>query len=193
MNKALYRSVVTGFAAIILAVAPAGMAFASSNDQPVTNTDQRFEQRLSKQVRHELVMIPQLTVFDNLEYRVDGSTVTLSGQVRNAFIKDSAEKSVKHIEGVERVNSQIEILPTSFNDDRIRVRVARSVFRDPRLSMYAIQPLPPIRIIVKNGHVDLEGVVRTEAEKNDAFIRANGVFGVFSVQNNLQVEQPTKG
>jgi len=71
--------------------------------------------------------------------------------------------------------------------------VARAVFRDPRLSMYAIQPVPPIRIIVKNGHVDLEGVVRTQAEKNDAYIRANGVFGVFSVQNNLQVELPAKG
>ena len=193
MKRALYRSLFTGFAAIVFAVAPAGMAFASSTDQPTANTDQRFEQRLSKQVRHELVMIPQLTVFDNLEYRVDGSTVTLSGQVRNAFIKDSAEKSVKHIEGVEQVNNQIEILPTSFNDDRIRVRVARAVFRDPRLSMYAIQPVPPIRIIVKNGHVDLEGVVRTQAEKNDAYIRANGVFGVFSVQNNLQVELPAKG
>jgi len=191
MKKALYRSLSTALAAIMLSLAPA-MAFASS-DQPGVSADQRFEQRLSGEVRHELRMIPQVTVFDNLEYRVDGNTVTLAGQVRNAFIKDSAEKSVKHIEGVERVDNQIEILPTSFNDDRIRVRVARAVFRDPRLSMYAIQSVPPIHIIVKNGHVDLEGIVRTQAEKNDAFIRANGVFGVFSVQNNLQVELPAKG
>ena len=90
---------------------------------------------------------------------------------------------------MERVDNRIEILPASFNDDRIRGQVARAVFSDPRLSSYAIQPLPPIRIIVRNGHVDLVGVVRTQADKNSAFIRANGVPGVFSVKNNLQVEQ----
>ena len=138
-------------------------------------------------------MIPQFTVFDNLAYRVDGGTVTLFGQVRDAIVKDSAEARVKHLEGVERVDNRIEILPASFNDDRIRSRVARAVFNDPRLFNYAIQPTPPIHIIVKNGHVNLEGVVRTQAEKDDAFIRANGVSGVFSVQNNLQVEQPKRG
>jgi hyperosmotically inducible protein len=100
---------------------------------------------------------------------------------------------VKHLEGVERVDNQIEILPASFNDDRIRGRVARAVFNDPRLFNYGIQTVPPIHIIVKNGHVNLEGVVRTQAEKDDASIRANGVSGVFSVENNLQVEQPKKG
>jgi hyperosmotically inducible protein len=137
-------------------------------------------------------MIPQFTLFDNLAYRVDGGTVTLTGQVRDAIVKDSAEKRVKHLEGVERVDNQIEILPASFNDDRIRRQVARAVFNDPRLSEYAIQSVPPIHIIVKHGHVDLEGVVRTQTEKDDAFIRANGVPGVFSVENNLQVEQPKK-
>src|SRR5262249_46028617 len=143
----------------------------------------------SGEVQHELAMIPQFSVFDNLAYRVDGNTVTLYGQVRNAVIKDEAEKSIKRLEGVEQVKNQIEILPASFNDDRIRRQVARAVFRDPRLFNYAVQPVPPIHIIVKNGHVNLEGVVRTETDKNDAFIRANGVPGVFSVQNNLQVEQ----
>ncbi|HET9280664.1 MAG TPA: BON domain-containing protein [Candidatus Angelobacter sp.] len=106
-------------------------------------------------------MIPQVTIFDNLAYRVDGTTVTLYGQVRNGFIKDTAESAVKHLEGVEHVNDQIEILPASFNDDLIRRQVARAVFNDPRLFNYAIQPVAPIRIIVKNGHVNLEGVVRT--------------------------------
>jgi len=91
------------------------------------------------------------------------------------------------------VDNQIEILPASFNDDRIRRQVARTVFNDPRLFNYGIQSVPPIHIIVKNGHVNLEGMVRTQTDKDDAFIRANGVPGVFSVQNNLQVEQPTKG
>jgi hyperosmotically inducible protein len=108
-------------------------------------------------------------------------------------VKDSAEARVKHLEGVERVDNQIEILPASFNDDRIRRQVARAVFNDSRLFNYGIQSVPPIHIIVKNGHVNLEGMVRTQTDKDDAFIRANGVSGVFSVQNNLQVEQQKKG
>lgn len=182
------------FLSAVLALGTTGLAFAASPDQPsqqiANNADTRLEQRLSSQVRHELNMIPQFTVFDNLAYRVDGGTVTLVGQVRDAIVKDSAEARVKHLEGVERVDNQIEILPASFNDDRIRRQVARAVFNDPRLFNYAIQPTPPIHIIVKNGNVDLEGVVRTQAEKDDAFIRANGVSGVFSVKNNLQVELP---
>ena len=133
-------------------------------------------------------MIPDFTIFDNLSYRIDGDTVTLSGQVRNAFIKSEAQSAVKHLEGVQSVNNQIEVLPASFNDDRVRRQVARAVFGDARLSTYSIQPVPPIHIIVKNGHVDLEGVVRTQTDKDTAFIRANGVSGVFSVDNNLQVE-----
>jgi hyperosmotically inducible periplasmic protein len=176
--------------AVVLAVGTTGLAFASA-DRPADNA--RLQQRLTGEVRHQLLMIPQVTVFDNLAYRVDGSTVTLYGEVRNAVIKDSAEKSVKRLEGVERVDNKIEVLPASFNDDRIRVRVARAVFSDPRLSMYGNEPVPPIRIVVKNGHVNLEGVVRTQTDKDDAFIRANGVPGVFSVENHLQVEQPKKG
>lgn len=185
------------FLAAVLALGSTGLAFASSVDQASqqvkSSADARLEQRLSGEVRHELNMIPQFTVFDNLSYRVDGSTVTLFGQVRDAIVKDSAEARVKHLEGVERVDNQIEILPASFNDDRIRSRVAAAVFNDPRLFNYGIQSVPPIHIIVKNGHVNLEGMVRTQADKDDAFIRANGVPGVFSVANNLQVEQSKKG
>ena len=176
--------------AAVLAVCSTGLAFAGG-DVPAGNP--QLEQRLSGEVRHQLAMIPQLTVFDNLAYRIDGGTVTLYGEVRNAVIKDVAEKSVKRLEGVERVDNQIEVLPASFNDDRIRRQVARAVFNDPRLSSYAIEPVPPIHIIVKNGHVDLQGVVRTQTDKDDAFIRANGVPGVFSVENHLQVELPKKG
>jgi len=184
------------FLAAILALGTTGLAFAGSTDQAaqsMSSVNQRLDQRLSGEVRHELNMIPEFTVFDNLAYRVDGGTVTLFGQVRDAIVKDSAEARVKHLEGVERVDNQIEILPASFNDDRIRRQVARAVFNDPRLFNYGIQSVPPIHIIVKNGHVNLEGMVRTQTDKNDAFIRANGVPGVFSVENNLQVEQPSKG
>jgi hyperosmotically inducible protein len=192
MKKALNT-----FLAAILALGSTGLAIAASTDdasqQSAPSANARLEQRLSSEVRHELNMIPQFTVFDNLAYRVNGGTVTLFGQVRDAIVKDSAEARVKHLEGVERVDNQIEILPASFNDDRIRRRVASAVFNDPRLFNYGIQSVPPIHIIVKNGHVNLEGVVRTQAEKDDAFIRANGVSGVFSVENNLQVEQAKKG
>lgn len=185
------------FLAAILALGTTGLAFAGSTDQAAqqatSNANQRLDQRLSGEVRHELNMIPEFTVFDNLAYRVNGGTVTLFGQVRDAVVKDSAEARVKHLEGVERVDNQIEILPASFNDDRIRRQVARAVFNDPRLFNYGIQSVPPIHIIVKNGHVNLEGMVRTQTDKNDAFIRANGVPGVFSVENNLKVEQPSKG
>ena len=185
------------FLSAVLALGTTGLAFAASVDKPsqqITNSgNTRLEQRLSGEVRHELNMIPQFTVFDNLAYRVDGGTVTLFGQVRNAIVKDSAEARVKHLEGVERVDNQIEILPASFNDDRIRRRVAEAVFNDARLFNYGIQAVPPIHIIVKNGHVNLVGMVRTQADKDSAFIRANGVSGVFSVENNLQVEQSKKG
>ncbi len=174
----------------VLALALMAPAFTSSTaGTSVDNDNARLEQRLNGEVHHALAMIPQYTVFDNLAYRIDGNTVTLYGQVRNAVIKDVAASSVKRLEGVERVDNQIEVLPASLNDDRIRRQVARAVFGDARLSSYAIEPVPPIHIIVKNGRVDLVGVVRTQADKNSAFIRANGVPGVFQVNNNLQVEQ----
>ncbi len=170
----------------------AGSAFASSTAD-LRSGDARMQQRLYGEVHHALAMIPQLTIFDNLAYSVNGDTVTLYGQVRDALIKDVAQSSVKRLEGVQHVDNKIEVLPASFNDDRIRRQVAVALFRDPRLSRYAMDPLPPIRIIVKNGQVNLEGIVATQTEKDDAFIRANGVPGVFSVENHLQVEQPNKG
>jgi hyperosmotically inducible protein len=150
---------------------------------------QRMQDRISREVFHELVMLPQLTIFDNLQYKVDGSKVTLTGQVRDAILKDSAEKTVKHIEGVDSVNNQIEILPASGNDDRIRREVARALFNDERLFRYSMGSVPPIHIIVKNGHVTLEGVVNSQADKDAANLRANGVPGVFSVENHLQVQK----
>ena len=182
------KRIFNAISAAMLALGLMGSAFASS----FPNDNGLLEQRLNGQVHHALAMIPQYSIFDDLSYRVEGNTVTLSGAVRNAVVSDEAQASVKHIEGVERVVNNIEILPASFNDDRIRGQVARAVFSDPRMSSYAIQPVPPIHIIVKNGHVDLVGVVRTKTDADSAFIRANGVPGVFSVNNNLRVEQPAR-
>ena len=149
----------------------------------------RGTDRIAKEVRHELVMLPYYNVFDNLAFRVDGSTVTLMGQVDRPTLKSDAERVVKSIEGVERVVNNIEVLPLSPNDDRIRRAVYAAIFSEPSLQMYNIRAVPPIHIIVKNGNVALEGVVATQAERNIAGIRANGVPGVFSVQNNLRVER----
>jgi hyperosmotically inducible protein len=120
---------------------------------------------------------------------VDGSKVTLTGQVIHAVLKDSAEKVVKKIEGVESVDNRIEVLPASPNDDRIRRQVARAIFNDERLFQYSMGSVPPIHIVVKNGHVTLEGIVNSQADKDAAYLRANGVPGVFSVENHLQVQK----
>jgi hyperosmotically inducible periplasmic protein len=149
----------------------------------------RREARITREVRHKLIMLPQFSVFDNLAFKVEGDTVTLFGQVTNAVLKDEAQSAIKRIEGVEHIDNQIEILPPSPHDDRIRRQVARAIFRDDRLFRYSLGAVPSIHIIVKSGHVALEGVVANQGDKNVAGIRANGVPGVFSVANNLSVER----
>src|SRR6266700_5799648 len=144
-------------------------------------------ERIQKEVRHELVMLPYFGVFDNIAYKVDGYNVTLLGQVTRPTLKSDAEGVVKRIEGVEKVDNQIEVLPPSPMDDRLRIRLFRAIYQYPALQKYELGVQKPIRIIVKNGRVTLEGVVDSEADKNLAGIRANGVSGTFSVTNNLQV------
>lgn len=146
--------------------------------------------RLLKEVRHELVMLPYYNVFDNLSYRVDGSRVTLMGQVTRPTLKSDAGNVVKRLEGVTQVDNQIEVLPLSPNDDQIRYSVYRAIYGHTSLSTrYGYQAVPSIHIIVRNGQVTLEGVVANEADKNISNIQANGVSGVFSVTNNLRVEK----
>lgn len=149
----------------------------------------RGEARIAREVRHELVMLPYYGVFDNLSYSVSGSTVTLSGQVTRPTLKSDAGNVVKDIEGVERVVNNIEVLPTSPNDDRTRMTVYRAIYGQAALNRYGMQAVPPIHIIVKNGNVTLEGVVANEGDKNIPNVQANGVSGVFSVTNNLRVEK----
>jgi hyperosmotically inducible periplasmic protein len=144
-------------------------------------------ERITREVRHELLMLPYLDVFDNLAYKVDGYNVTLLGQVTNPTLKSDAGNVVKRIEGVENVDNQIEVLPLSPMDDQLRRRLFRAIYGYPALQKYAMGVQKPIRIIVRNGKVTLEGVVNSEADKNVANIRANSVSGVFSVTNNLQV------
>jgi hyperosmotically inducible protein len=145
---------------------------------------------LANKVRHELVTLPFYSVFDHFTYEVQGDTVILSGEVTRPTLKTSAERVVARIEGVNRVENNIEVLPLSNFDNRIRYGVLYAVYGNPVLNRYALQAIGPIHIIVKNGNVTLEGVVAREMEKNVAFIQANSVPGVFSVTNNLRVENP---
>jgi len=149
----------------------------------------QIERRLEREVRHELVTLPYYDVFDNLEFRVDGGHVTLSGQVVRPTLKSGAKNVVKNIEGVEKVTNSIEVWPLSPNDDRLRIAVYRAIYGHPALQRYSIRSAPPIHIILKNGNVTLEGVVANQGDKNIANIQANGVSGVFSVKNNLKVEK----
>jgi len=141
-------------------------------------------------VRHELIMLPYYGVFDNLVFRVDGRTVTLMGQVTNPTLKSDAERSVKRIEGVEKVVNNLEVLPPSPMDDRTRKAVYRAIYSYGPLFKYGNMAVPPIHIIVKNGRVTLEGVVDNETDKNLAGMRANQVPGTFQVTNNLRVVNP---
>jgi hyperosmotically inducible protein len=161
-------------------------AIANSQTTPVS---ERAQARIAKEARHEILMLPYFDVFDNIDLRVDGYNVTLMGQVTRPTLKSDAENAIKDIEGVENVTNQIEVLPVSQNDDRLRVALYRSIYGFTSLQRYALPVIKPIRIIVKNGNITLEGIVDSEADKNVVNIRANGVFGVFSVTNNLRVEQ----
>jgi len=147
------------------------------------------EAKLVKEVRHQMVMLPYYSVFDDLGFTVSGGTVTLVGEVVRPVLKDDAAAVVKKVEGVTSVVNNIEVLPLSGNDDRVRRDVYKAIYGDPMLSTrYGFQALPSIHIIVKNGNVRLEGVVANEMDRSTAFIRANAVFGAFHVDNDLKIE-----
>jgi hyperosmotically inducible periplasmic protein len=147
----------------------------------------KSQDRIIKEVRHELLMLPYFGVFDYIAFKVDGSTVTLLGSVVKPSLKSDAENSIKHIEGVEKVDNQIETLPPSSMDDGIRLRLYRAIYGFSPLEKYALGVQKPIRIIVKSGRVTLEGVVDNQSDKDMVNVRANTVSGIFSVTNNLQV------
>ena len=148
----------------------------------------RGQERIIKEVHHELVLLPYYGVFDFLSYRVDpNGNVTLTGSVVRPTLKSDAENVVKKIEGVEHVDNQIKVLPLSPDDDRIRREAFRRIYGSPELTKYSWQSVQSIHIIVANGHITLEGVVDNQTDKNVAEIQAKGVSGAFSVTNNLQV------
>jgi hyperosmotically inducible protein len=157
---------------------------------PVASSQSTSEDRATRAIRRELLLLPRYGVFDHLAFKYDRGTVTLLGQVRIGQLKSDAEAAAKSVEGVDTIVNNIEILPTSPQDDRIRLDTYRAIYRHDALERYAILAMPPIHIIVKNGHVILEGIVNSRLDKTLAATQARTVSGVFSVTDNLRVENP---
>ena len=175
--------------AALLALSLASMPYSAQAASGAGQKEPKPTNKLVKEVRHELVMLPYYSVFDNLSYKVEGDRVTLYGQVVRPTLKSDAENVVKSIEGVASVKNEIEVLPTSPMDDQLRRAVFRAIYGENGLPRYALASVPSIHIIVKNGHVTLEGVADNEADKNMAGLRANQVPNVFSVTNNLVISK----
>lgn len=151
-----------------------------------TNNDAALREKLSKGLAYDRVGYGT-TAFNNIELGVQNGVVTLRGTVYGPTDKDSAISLVENTPGVRDVIDELDVAPVSPMDDRIRLAEARAIYGFGPLNKYALDPAKTIRITVVNGHVTLNGVVDNQADKNMAGIRANGVSGVFSVVNNLQV------
>ena len=169
-----------------------GKSKASAQRKPELSTKRdpaQARQRLERLVRHELVMLPYYSVFDNLAFKVEGSRVELLGQVSRPTLKSDSERVVKNIEGVESVTNKIEVLPVSPNDDRIRLAVYRAIYGHTALQRYGLQAVPPIHIIVKNGNVTLVGVVNNQVDRAKAEADARFAATFFALTNDLRVER----
>ncbi|MGA2270216.1 MAG: BON domain-containing protein [Bryobacteraceae bacterium] len=173
-------------AAALLAGAAAASTKGSAN-LPQSDSD------IAKQVRHEVMMYPYYTLWDDISFSVVNGNVDLMGAVNQPFKKQDIERLVRKVPGVASVTNEIKVLPLSSMDDRVRMQVARAIYRDPNLSRYAMGAVPAIHIIVDNGHVTLTGVVNNGMEKQIAGMRASGAGLSFGpVTNNLVVENPAK-
>src|SRR5712692_1639998 len=178
------------FAALLFALPLTAAPFAGASqprDAEQQRSEEKYREKLTKEVRHQLLLLPYYSVFDNLAFKVEGDKVTLSGQVVRPTLKSDAEAAVKSIEGVAGVTNNIEVLPVSTMDDQLRRAVYRAIYGDAVLSRYGESAVPSIHIIVKNGNVTLVGVVDNESDKNLANLRANQVPNVFFVKNDLAV------
>lgn len=182
MLKKLFLFFTFTFCLLLISGDPV-FAQTSSNQATVSKS------KMERNIRKEILSLPYYDVFDAIGYQLNGDTVTLSGYVVRPLTKDDAEASVKDVDGVKNVVNNIKVLPLSPSDDRIRVRVYRSIGDQGSLYRYLLGTNPPIRIIVNSGRVLLEGIVANETDKNLAGIAAKEIFGVFGVENNLQIEK----
>ena len=180
--KTIKRNLIAVIATLAIAVTAAVAA------PKTVETEASNNRQVVKQVRHELVTLPYYGVFDNLAYEVNGSTVTLSGQVTRPSTRSDAGRRVAKIAGVQKVVNNIEVLPLSPFDDSIRRQAYRAIFNTAGLHRYAMGTNPSIHIIVNRGQLTLEGVVNNKMDKQLAYMAASRVFGAFSVTNNLRLE-----
>src|ERR1700739_4095346 len=184
-NRARF-GIVLAACSLVITVATMGSVPQSAKAQRETKSNQN----IVREVRHQRLLLPFYSVFDNLAFKVDGDRVTLEGQVTRPTLTSDAEAAVKSIESVSGVTNNIDVLPPSPMDDQLRRALYRTIYGDPSLSKYSWSAVPSIHIIVKSGHVTLVGVVDNETDKNLAEVRAKTVPNVFSVTNNLQVGTP---
>ncbi len=182
MSKALrYFSMAAGILLL------AGLAQGSVTSIPATADSNPQKDGLQAKVQHELIMLPYYGVFDDIRFQVEGSTVTLTGEVRRPIVKTDAEHAVANLGEVKKVINQIEVLPLSPTDDALRRTMYRAVYSQSGFEKYANQAVKPIRIIVRNGNVRLVGVVGSELEKIMAGTAARNVPFAFSVTNELTI------
>lgn len=177
------------FALIPLSIMGKSYETGSAGQMAASQVPVGEEGRVQRAALHQLRMLPYYGVFDHLEFKVEGDTVVLMGEVVNPVLKSDAAAAVKRIEGVQKVVNNIEVLPVSNFDDRIRLAEYRAIYRNADLSQYSLRAVPTIHIIVKNGNVTLLGAVANQMDKNIAGLIANGVPGVFSVTNDLRVDK----
>jgi osmotically-inducible protein OsmY len=174
----LRKTLVSTCAVAVLAFSMVTTAFAQTSDAALAN-------EVSKRIRNYVFY----SVFDDVEGTVHDGVVSLTGKVRLPFVASEIAKLVARVPGVREVDNRIESLPVSTFDDELRIQIATRIYRDPLFWNYAIQPVPPIHIIVENGHVTLKGVVDSEVERRVAETIARSAFGVFEVNNHLQLER----
>jgi hyperosmotically inducible protein len=168
-------------------LAGAGLAGAADNHQAGAIQPDAV---VADSVRHAVVMYPRYSIFDDAYIQVNEGTVHLTGVVSQPYKKGDLDKIIRQVAGAKLVQNDLRVLPLSPNDDRLRLRIARSIYGDATMTKYAIQPLKPIHIIVENGHVTLTGIVASNFDKQIAGTRAAGSMSFGPVINKLQVENP---
>jgi len=174
---------------IIGNLAVAGSLLAALGAAKTPSNISYTDPQIAAKVAHEIRMYTRYTIWDNVNFRVQNGNVDLTGQVSQPYKKDDLQRIIDRVPGVTSVTNDLQVLPLSSMDDRLRSEIARAIYRDPVLSRYGAGPLPSIHIIVDNGHVTLEGVVSSETDRNIAGLRANGAGLSFGpVVNHLRVE-----
>lgn len=145
------------------------------------------DRQILNQARHEVNMYYAFGIFDNVTFAVDNGALVVGGQVTQPFKKADIGRLMKRVKGVAALDNNLEVLPNSQFDDRLRLQVARSIYGNSFFTSYRSLALPPIHIIVKNGNVTLEGVVVNEMDRTQAGMQANLAGLAFSVTNNLRI------